>query len=52
MFKNLSDLEEQEEEEEEEKVIMEFEGNSLVSRMDQCVVGGEIKPILFHFLSF
>ena len=47
MFEYVSDLEE-----EEEKDIMEFEGNSLVSGKDQCVVGGEIKPLLFYFLSF
>ena len=46
MFENVSDLEE------EEKDIMEFEGNSLVFGTDQCVVGGEIKPLLFYFLSF
>ena len=48
MFEYVSDLEE----EEEEKDIIELEGNSLVSGMDQCVVGGEIKPLLFYFLSF
>ena len=46
MFENVSNLEE------EEKGIMEFEGNSLVFGTDQCVVGGEIKPLLFYFLSF
>ena len=45
MFKYVSDLEE------EEKDIMEFEGNSLVSRKDQFVVG-ENKPLPFYFLSF
>ena len=53
MFENVSNL--QEEEEGEEKCIMDFEGNSLVSRKDQCVVGvveGEIKALLFYFLSF
>ena len=48
MFEYVSDLEE----EEEEKDIMEFKGNSLVCGKDQCVVGGEIKPLLFYFLSF
>ena len=53
MFENVSNL--QEEEEGEEKCIMDFEGNSLISRKDQCVVGvveGEIKALLFYFLSF
>ena len=31
---------------------MELEGNSLVSGADQCVSEGEIKPLLFYFLSF
>ena len=47
MFEYVSGLEE-----EEEKGIMEFEENNLVSGKDQCVVGGEIKPLLFYFLSF
>ena len=47
MFKYLSDLEE-----EDEKFIMAFEGNSMVSGKDQCIVGGVIKPLPFSFLSF
>ena len=34
------------------KMPWSFNGTILVSGTNQCVVGGEIKPLLFGFLSF